>query len=568
MRATAQSPELRAAAYAGTYVVSLAWDTIDGAKPSRTDLLGYAIERTEFDGQGNEVERYWLRGIKRFKNKDKGLPPGTPVPTSEHPVQSFQWADYTAQRGTRYRYRIVPVFGAVKNPKLDDGAAVAIDVITEIEGDQPAGPGDEGVRHDVFFNRGVIGSQAYAREFGNREPDAENPRSQEMKWLSRGLFEALIRFIGLAGDGMGLRAAFYEFHYQPVANAFAKAIEAGADVKIVYDAESDYRSENEAAIATARLDDYDAVIPRTVTEGIRHNKFIVLLNADAEPVAVWTGSTNISAGGIFGHSNVAHVAWDAEVAKKYLEYWKRLADNLTPGKLRKPNRTATPTPSGKPPANSVVALFSPRDDKDGNTTLQWYADRLDEAKELSCTTFAFNIDTAFQEVLSKQNDVLRYVVKDDPLGEAESIGTDRDVIFAAGGFLDEGALANFLRERSNPLNRNRYIHNKIMLIDPLSADPIVISGSANFSRPSQRSNDENMLVIRGDTRVADIYFGEFMRVFDHHYARYIVRVLQDEGRSDPEAGFLKEKTADWLSSHFNPASYKAKRRRYFTSPTP
>ena len=78
---------------------------------------------------------------------------------------------------------------------------------------------------------------------------------------------------------MALRAALYEFHYQPVANAFAKAIEAGADVKIVYDAESDYKVENEATIQTARLDDYDAVIPRTVTEGIRHNKFIVLLTA-------------------------------------------------------------------------------------------------------------------------------------------------------------------------------------------------------------------------------------------------------------------------------------------------
>src|SRR5690606_3885208 len=158
--------------------------------------------------------------------------------------------------------------------------------------------------------------------------------------------------------------------------------------------------------------------------------------------------------------------------------------------------------------------------------------------------FAFNIDTAFQQVLSKHNDVLRYVVKDDPLGEQETIGTDRDVIFAAGGFLGEGALANFLRERSDPLNRNRYIHNEFMLIVPLGDHPLVITGSANFSKPSQRSNDENMLVIRGDTRVADIYFGEFMRVFDHHYARYIVRVLQDEGRSDPEAGYLKEKTAD------------------------
>ena len=87
-------------------------------------------------------------------------------------------------------------------------------------------------------------------------------------------------------------------------------------------------------------------------------------------------------------------------------------------------------------------------------------------------TFAFNIDEVFQQVLSRENDVLRYVVKDDPLGEEESIGQDHDVIFASGGYLGEGALANFLRERSNPLNRNRYIHNKFMLVDPLSEDPL------------------------------------------------------------------------------------------------
>ena len=95
----------------------------------------------------------------------------------------------------------------MKNPKLDDAAAVTLDVTTEMEGDQPPDAAADGIRHDIFFNRGVIGSQAYAREFGNREPDAENPRSKEMKWLSRGLFEALVRFIGLAGrrDGASRR---------------------------------------------------------------------------------------------------------------------------------------------------------------------------------------------------------------------------------------------------------------------------------------------------------------------------------------------------------------------------
>ena len=39
--------------------------------------------------------------------------------------------------------------------------------------------------------------------------------------------------------------------------------------------------------------------------------------------------------------------------------------------------------------------------------------------------------------------------------------------------------------------------------------PIVVTGSANFSNASCVDNDENMLVIRGDKRVADVYLGEF-----------------------------------------------------------
>ena len=549
MRVPAQGGAFRARAIAGSYVIVLAWDTLDGTRPARTDLLGFAIERSELDLTDTVVEKYWLRGIKRFRDKDKGLPPGTPVPTADHPIQAFQWGDYTVHAGTKYRYRIVPVCGTPKHLQLVDADAVTVEVTTEATGAPEAGS----IRHDVFFNRGVIGSQAYAREFGNRAPNPDDPLSPEMVWLSRGLYEALRGFIALAKDGFKLRGAFYEFHYQPVVNAFAAAIQAGADVKIVFDAESSYKTDNLTAIGRAGLKEYDAVIPRTVTEGIRHNKFMVLMKGD-EPLAVWTGSTNISAGGIFGHSNTAHVAWDKDVAQKYLDYWELLAKNL---------RTTTPTPAGKTAKNSVVPLFSPRDDKDSNVTLQWYADRMNDATEIVCITVAFNLDEVFQNVIAQDNDVLRYIVKDDDLATGETIGNDHDVFFAAGGYLGEGALENFLKERDNPLNSNNYIHTKFMLVDPLGDDPLVVTGSANFSRPSQRINDENMLVIRGDTRVADIYFGEYMRIFDHHYARYVVRLLQNEGRSDPTAGYLKDTMNAWLPSQFDPESAKSKRRRYF-----
>jgi hypothetical protein len=131
--------------------------------PARPDLLGYAIERAELDVAGHEVERYWMRGIKRFKDKDKGLPPGTPVSTAEHPVQGFVWADYTAKAGTHYLFRIVPLYGTVKNPKLDEAAAVTLDVTAEHEGDQPLNAADDSIRHDVFFNRGVTASRGLLR---------------------------------------------------------------------------------------------------------------------------------------------------------------------------------------------------------------------------------------------------------------------------------------------------------------------------------------------------------------------------------------------------------------------
>jgi len=78
MRNTHSGSALSVRAIAGTHVVALAWDL----KRNRMDaskLLGFAVERTEFKTLARQtvVERYFLRGIKRFEDKDKGLPAGT-----------------------------------------------------------------------------------------------------------------------------------------------------------------------------------------------------------------------------------------------------------------------------------------------------------------------------------------------------------------------------------------------------------------------------------------------------------------------------------------------------------
>src|SRR5262245_4045655 len=112
MRRLETGPVLKVRGIAGLHVVLVAWDftkplSVSGAAlpPELQDLLGFAIERKELDQHGAVVESYMLRGIKRFQFKDQGLDPGTPVPLSEHPVQSFQWGDYTAKPATTYVYR-------------------------------------------------------------------------------------------------------------------------------------------------------------------------------------------------------------------------------------------------------------------------------------------------------------------------------------------------------------------------------------------------------------------------------------------------------------------------------
>jgi hypothetical protein len=557
MRHLQTGPVLDVRAIGGLHVVTLAWDFAAGQEAKREGLLGFAIEREEL-AQDVVLERYFLRGIKRFKLKDEGVPPGTPMPTSEHPIQTFQWGDYTAKPATTYRYRVVPVYGQPKLLELDDASATTVAITTESE--QGGANGNGPARHDVFFNRGVAGSQAYARKFGTTTPDETRPSTTQMVWLSRGLFEALVGFIGLAaGEDAAdyrLRAMLYEFRYLPVGKAFSAARRAGADVAIRYEAQT-YKDENEAMIAKAR-------------DGIRHNKFIVLVHRDV-PVAVWTGSTNISAGGIFGHSNVGHVIWDEAVARQYLDYWERLADPaITRAPLKAANLAAeaTPAPDSLPPADHILRLFSPRDEKDDDTTLHWYAHLLGSARRVACMTFAFNLDEFFQAVLLQADDTLRYALFDKTLDTdvEDQIDHIHNTVIAAGAKLSTGDMENFLGETLTGFNRNYYIHDKFLLVDPLGDDPIVVTGSANFSRPSQVTNDENMLVIRGNTRVGDIYFGEFMRIFDHLYARYIVAKLKQAGKSDPEAGFLKEEASEWVPAHFG-AGRRGLRRRYFMGAT-
>ena len=105
-----------------------------------------------------------------------------------------------------------------------------------------------------------------------------------------------------------------------------------------------------------------------------------------------------------------------------------------------------------------------------------------------------------------------------------------------------------------------YLHTKYMLVDPLSDDPVVITGSANFSNASTVDNDENMLIIRGDTRVADIFLGEFMRLFNHFQVRNMLNKLSDEAEA---ASFPLTADGSWTRPAYTIGTPEYNERRLF-----
>jgi phosphatidylserine/phosphatidylglycerophosphate/cardiolipin synthase-like enzyme len=543
MRIHKKSGDLSVTAISGTYVVTLGFN-LDESKIN--DLLGFAIHRTDH----TENENYWLKGFKTFEETEPNPVPGALYSTLEHPIQSFQWADYTAKPDHRYTYKVVPLTGSPKNMKQSPPVEVEVQTEAEYSGE-----------HAIYFNSGVAGSQAYYREFGDKKPD-DVPNQEAFKWLSRGLEEAILGVIDRAnGSDYGLRASVYEFNHYPVLEAFRRAADAGADVKIVYDSRQDNpKLANDEAIEWTGI--RDLVIRRTRPKSyISHNKFIVLLK-NGKPIEVWTGSTNITKGGIFGQANVGHLIRNEQIAKKYYDYWVQLSGDPTNPDLKKWTEKETPDPADQPyPPNTITPLFSPRKTL---KVLEWYAKRMDEAEETVCLTSAFGVNFRLSEIFAKDKTYLRYVLLEKKANNYEEFSQDPDVLISVGSHLED-ATYKWTREVLTDYNFHvKYIHTKFMLIDPLSDNPTVITGSANFSDQSTTDNDENMLVIQGNKRVADIYLGEFFRLFNHFYFRYVVNAQKAaEGSEEKKKSYLKPDSS-WASKYYVHGSIKEKQRLLFS----
>lgn len=578
-------------AVSGTNTVSFAIDFRDA---NTKGLLGFAVERINH----KTGERKYMDGYKVFEDIIKHPDENTVANTYSHPVQSFVWDDFTCYGDTEYEYFFYPLKGKPKNINRS-AKPVSVTIKTE----DLYGGGE----HDIFFNRGVASSQAYRRRFFNLAPDKitdPGMKRSALDWLSRQLDEAILKFIGNAKSGDTLLGCFYEFHYEPVVKAFADAIERGVKVKLIIDAkvnehtdkngkfhesfprEANLRIIRSAGIPTARSKKI-VILREAKTSNIQHNKFIVLLDKNDDAKEIWTGSTNISMGGIHGQTNVGHWIRNKNAAKQFQSYWEILSKD--PGAKKGDDRSTSTKKNNalkkqiealqaniqfndwSDIPNGITSIFSPRS---GSDMLETYVKMFDNAENLACVTLAFGINDLFKDYLedntnSSHISFMLLEKEDKPKKNSKKkfryINASQNVYKAYGAYIND-PVYNWAKETSTvalQLNRHvAYIHSKFLLVDPLSDDPVVITGSANFSKASTNDNDENMVVIRGDQRTADIYFTEFNRLFNHYYFRSVYNNTKKNNTTDLGTLVLKPNDS-WLEK-YKPGLLRYKRVELFT----
>jgi len=97
-----------------------------------------------------------------------------------------------------------------------------------------------------------------------------------------------------------------------------------------------------------------------------------------------------------------------------------------------------------------------------------------------------------------------------------------DALMAVGGIDDEFALWRQELMKTSP-QAHAIVQGRIVVVDPLSEDCAVITGSHNLGSRASSQNDENLLIIRGNRALAEACATHVMDVYGQCRWRYTVQ---------------------------------------------
>ena len=375
------------------------------------------------------------------------------------------------------------------------------------------------------------------------------------KWLENGLLDAILRFIARARDEKwALDVAIYEYEIVSIVKAVNEAHRRGVEVRVLYHAKEgdEQTSENEISLKK---------IPARkkrgrVTSRIFHDKFIVLSKINAAgkrvPQALLCGSTNFTENGVYRQANVVHETGDPAIAARYLELFDFIWND--PANVSATRKWITGN-NAIDPGRKLFVGFSPRT---GKADLDEFINVIHAADQDLLFATAFKLpEDILDALLGKANDaVLRYGIQ-NTASRITGFHADRTAEFTAPALLSNG-LEGLVKEGLRGQKGNLLIHTKVIVTNFTTDDPVVISGSHNLSVPASNGNDENYLIMRGDTDLADRYGLELLRFYEHYRFRYYARELKLK-KVKP-----LDMTDSWADDYYTPGHLKESARLRFS----
>lgn len=600
----------KAIAYANNDVVQIGW-SIDAKIPG---CLGFAVFRLPADADIPEVP---LTSHIGFEDGDAAE--WVAKPTTLQPIAAFRWRDLAPARGKPVRYKIVAMQGPASNPQPVPNVAPMITpavTATEIYGN---------VR--VYFNRGILSTQHLSRaliaEGKKPSPDALRPHIETAGdairlGLTGQLLSGLLSIIDRANkEGGKCYASLYEFTDDELIAALSGL--SRREVILSNNGTGDdgpYDAGNAKAAAALAG---QPLVRRYMPKGqIGHNKFIVYVGPDNEPKAVLSGSTNWTSTGLCTQTNNCIIIESAELAKLYLAYWHELKTDAETAGI-----PAAPAPmkkiQGAPLRDGDATARPPIAIAGGPSAQVWFSPNMPglirkparlppdlgvlfdlcARAEQAVLFLCFQPGGAGSEIstivkyLSGVSDkkpglLIRGVISDQK--ESEEFMNFRDPDEDADVIAPAGILDGFASwEKEFYKFGNAIVHDKIVVIDPFSpTNCVVATGSHNLGYRASHNNDENMLILKGDRRIAQAYATHVFDIYSHYRWRYYQmqkaqRLANDawqkaggdkeQKKNFPASKFFQqvvswkhnEPNDSWQDRYFDPSSMAGLERQFWVS---
>lgn len=512
--------KVKVRSYTSPTLVLLAFDWPDGG--SRQDFLGFAIRR--FPGYAGESES-WLPNRIGFEGP---APEGGDLPSNASPIQKFLWWDARIDEGDRgktFTYKVAPVVGTPDSSNLVAECETSLPVTVP----RPVNP-ELGV--GTYFNRAVVSSQAFAKEFG-RDLDEEKLH-KALAWLANGLQNAIPGFLK---ESAAVEGAIY--HLTDSEWVLPALEEYQGRASLVYNETS---KDDSNADAVKHLGSKVEFFPRTRMK-IMHNKFLVRVEGSGEeskPVALLTGSANFTTEGLSTQANVLHTFESPGLAELYRARKVLLQDDPKKGPTVAGAKGWSDPVLLKDGKTSVRAFFSPESRRESIDTI---VDAVDKATNSVLFCLFMPTDQPLRDAVFKAGDegkmmfgLMNKISETEPDEEPTDASAvtrveiyhrskNKKDVYAHSSYPRDGQPEGFWFEASSlPGKKSKYpvyIHHKFVIIDAETDHSVVYTGSANMSKSSLAFNDENLLEIRGSRELAAAYLAEFLRLYEHYRARAV-----------------------------------------------